>query len=65
MRYIKISCTWGKLIELLLWHRMGAPYPNVNVASVMRTSFHKMKTDMVTCTVHNIMEEAEGNKEAG
>ena len=43
----------------------GEPYPNGDVASVMSTSFHTMRIDTVTWAVHNNMEEAKWDEEAG
>ena len=46
-------------------HLIGGPYTNDDVVSVIPKSLHTMRTDTVTWTVHNIMEEEEGNKESG
>ena len=64
-RDIKIHCSGRKFIGSTIQHPIGGPYPNVGVTSVMPTSFHTMRTDVVTWTVHNNMKEVEGGKEAG
>ena len=65
MRDIKIRHTGTKSIGSPLRHPMVGPYTNGDVSSVMPTIFQTMRADMVTWTVHNKMEETEGNTEAG
>ena len=53
------------MIGLPLHNPTGIPYPNGDVASVIPASFQKMMMGALTWTVHNNMEEAEGDTETG